>query len=179
MSKKVNGMGIGKWKPTLKTGILVSTALAISLGIAIEPLVLMGFAVSDWIGRKPLVSLYASYGLLFPLIFGLWIGLVRTSEASHSRAALLSFVSFSFGMGGVYFLVHESGHQCFQFSSNLESAPSILDFCYFSFITVTTVGYGDIVPAHSFVRGLVLFQVLFGLSLIAKLGHTIMEEKRE
>lgn len=151
-------------------------ALAILLGFAIKPLVLIGFEFSDWIDRSPNVSLYTSYGLLFPLILGLWIGLARTSGASHSRAALLSFVYFSFGMGGVYFLVNEAGHQCFQFSSAVESAPSILDFCYFSFITVTTVGYGDIVPAHTFVRGLVLLQVLFGLSLIAKLGHTIMEE---
>ncbi len=160
-------------------GILISVFLAILLGFVIKPLVLIGFQFSDWIDRSPNVSLYTSYGLLFPLILGLWTGLVGRTESSHSWSTLLSFVLFSLGMGGVYFLVHQAEHECFRFTSEIVQEPSILDFSYFSFITVTTVGYGDIVPAHTFVRGLVLSQVLFGLSLIAKFGHTIMEEKRK
>ena len=165
------------WQKRKSTGILASVALAVLLGFSIEPLVLAGFALSDWVDRYPGVSLYVSYGMLFPLILGLWTGLVHQSYASHSWAALMSYILFSFGMGGVYFLVHQVGHECFQFSSGSGTAPSVLDFYYFSFITVTTVGYGDIVPTHTFVRVLVLFQVLFGLTLLAKLGHTIMEEK--
>jgi len=172
-------MDISNRKRKRISGILISAALAIILGFAIKPLVLIGFEFSDWIDHSPNVSLYTSYGLLFPLILGLGTGLVGRIETSHSWSTLLSYVLFSFGMGGVYFLVHQSGHQCFRFTSEIMQEPSILDFSYFSFITVTTVGYGDIVPAHTFVRGLVLFQVLFGLSLIAKAGHTIMEEKRE
>jgi hypothetical protein len=51
-----------------------------------------------------------------------------------------------------------------------------LDFIYFSFITVTSVGYGDIVPKHTFVRALVLSHVLFGLGLILKASRSHHEQ---
>ena len=72
------------------------------------------------------------------------------------------------GMGGIYYLIHRSHVDCFQMPSHLVENASVLDFVYFSFVTVTTVGYGDIVPRHSFARGLVLCQVLFGLYLILR-----------
>jgi hypothetical protein len=48
--------------------------------------------------------------------------------------------------------------------SSAEWSP--VDFLYFSVITQTTVGYGDILPNSSIVRFIVMAQVLFGLLLI-------------
>ena len=54
--------------------------------------------------------------------------------------------------------------------SDISESASIIDFIYFSFVTVTTVGYGDIVPRHTFVRVLVLFQVLFAIILVIRVS---------
>lgn len=45
-------------------------------------------------------------------------------------------------------------------------AFNLLDFVYFSFVTVTTLGYGDIVPNTTWIRLLIVGQILFGLCLV-------------
>ncbi len=44
-----------------------------------------------------------------------------------------------------------------------ERAFNQLDFVYFSFVTTSTLGYGDIVPNHTSVRVLVVLQLVFGV----------------
>jgi uncharacterized membrane protein len=43
---------------------------------------------------------------------------------------------------------------------------SFWDFVYFSGITITTVGFGDILPNSTGVRMIVLFEVLIGVLLL-------------
>jgi len=47
-------------------------------------------------------------------------------------------------------------------------AYSVVDFIYFSFVTVTTLGYGDIVPNSTLIRLVVVGQIVFGLMLILR-----------
>lgn len=44
---------------------------------------------------------------------------------------------------------------------------SLIDFLYFSAVTITTLGYGDILPNSSIIRCLVMFETLIGMILIA------------
>lgn len=53
--------------------------------------------------------------------------------------------------------------------------PRFFDFLYFSMVTQTTVGYGDIVPISRFARGFAMVQLLLvyaglGLSAASLLG---------
>lgn len=41
--------------------------------------------------------------------------------------------------------------------------PSFADFVYFSVVTMSTLGYGDVIPANAITRTLVCFQVVLGL----------------
>ncbi|MCH2149731.1 MAG: potassium channel family protein [Phycisphaerales bacterium] len=43
------------------------------------------------------------------------------------------------------------------------------DFIYFSFISLTTVGYGDIIPTNSFTRGLAVLESIAGVLYVAVL----------
>jgi len=86
--------------------------------------------------------------------------------------AVRVYLFAALGMSGVYYMVFSSHFGCFSLPEDISISPSIVDFIYFSFVTVTTVGYGDIVPRHTFVRVLVLSQVLFGLFLVLKSTQT-------
>lgn len=61
---------------------------------------------------------------------------------------------------------------------NLDSTDmrcwSIWDFLYFSGITLTTVGFGDILPNNSRVRRLVLLEVLLGVILLVVVLNAIV-----
>lgn len=53
--------------------------------------------------------------------------------------------------------------------ATFEPAPSerkIADFIYFSFVTMATIGYGDIYPSSTFARCLVITQSLAGIFLL-------------
>jgi hypothetical protein len=50
-------------------------------------------------------------------------------------------------------------------------------FMYFSFITLTTVGYGDIVPARTAVRGLVVAEAVIGQFYLAVLIADLVGKK--
>lgn len=47
-----------------------------------------------------------------------------------------------------------------------DGSSSLLDFSYFSGITITTTGYGDIVPLHEIPRLLVIYEVFCGVLLL-------------
>lgn len=55
-------------------------------------------------------------------------------------------------------------------SPSIKHAFGLFDFVYFSIVTITTVGYGDIVPNSTLVRIVVASQIILGLVLIARLS---------
>lgn len=46
------------------------------------------------------------------------------------------------------------------------SAFSYFDMLYYSFVTITTVGYGDITPAHWVTKLFVMGEIMFGLGFV-------------
>ena len=62
---------------------------------------------------------------------------------------------FAYAFQAVYFFAGSS-------SFNNISGPDLKTFLYFSFTTLTTVGYGDISPVHPIARSLANFEALLG-----------------
>lgn len=54
---------------------------------------------------------------------------------------------------------------------------SLIDFVYFSVITQTTVGFGDILPNNSIVRTAVVIQILLGLFILVILIGVILSNE--
>ncbi len=136
----------------------------------------MGFKVAEELATRAYLSRILAYLLLAWGSWKCWHTFSFRRDIGL-RNAVICYLAFGFGMSGVYFLVHETGHGCFQFPDGEVTEPSILDFIYFSFVTVTTVGYGDIIPRHTFVRSLILLQVLFGLGLILRASNQASRHK--
>jgi voltage-gated potassium channel len=53
---------------------------------------------------------------------------------------------------------------------------SIIDALYFSGVTITTVGFGDIVPSHPLAETLVLYEIGLGLVLVVIALATYLSE---
>lgn len=154
-----------KWTSFLLFALIICVFV-----ILVEPLTALGFKIADGLATRAHLSRAFAYLLLAWGSWKCWNTLAFRRDLGL-RFAVSCYLAFGFGMSGVYFLVHETGHRCFQFPEGETSEPSILDFIYFSFVTVTTVGCGDIIPLHTFVRGLILLQVLFGFALILRITH--------
>ncbi len=53
------------------------------------------------------------------------------------------------------------------FSGAVGNAPGALTWIYYSFVTLTTMGYGDITPVHPIARSLAISEALTGQLYIA------------
>ena len=54
---------------------------------------------------------------------------------------------------------------------------SLLDSLYFSVVSLSTVGYGDLVPETAAGRAFAIVYILFGLSLLATFVHMLAKER--
>ena len=68
-------------------------------------------------------------------------------------------------------------------SDDAGSAPRLLEFQYFSFVTLSTLGYGDLLPLSETARALVLAETITGqfylAILVAALVGAYVSEARE
>src|SRR3982751_3166153 len=71
----------------------------------------------------------------------------RPSSAGWSLLRRAALVAFLFAMVILVFVIDRD-----ELRDNLDSEVSITDAIYFAFVTITTVGYGDIVPVTTSAR---------------------------
>ena len=81
-----------------------------------------------------------------------------------------------------FLYIHLPGSLLFPDTYSETGVPSSM-FLYFSFTTLTTTGYGDILPAHSVTRTLVIIEqligVLYPVVLIGRLVGMVVVNKEE
>ncbi len=59
-----------------------------------------------------------------------------------------------------YYIMHLYIPNAFKYDKESEKKLDIIDFLYFSLVTQSTVGYGDITPLHNIPRTLCMFQIM-------------------
>lgn len=69
----------------------------------------------------------------------------------------------------IYIILQEVFRDSFIFSANNIPIKNPFDFYYFSFITLTTTGYGDIIPHNQWARAFVTIESVSGLFYLATL----------
>ncbi len=81
------------------------------------------------------------------------------------------------GFGFIYYFFSSSYSYLY---STLQHSPvtRFFDYIYFSFITATTTGFGDIIPLGNF-KVVAVFQVIFGLLLLAVVTSKLVSIKQD
>lgn len=79
---------------------------------------------------------------------------------------------------GVVYFIFSSVRSYLYFSRSGAPIKSLLDHIYFSFITATSTGYGDIIPI-GFFKILAILEVVFGLLLLAFVTSKLISIKQD
>lgn len=139
---------------------LLAIPAAISLVVGFESLPVSGQVVLE------------IFWVLHPLAIAWVIGrrLLNEHDISVDElwGAIAVYVLIGLSFGNVYYIfwIVEPGSLLFQ---NIPASvgPGFSDFLYFSFVTLGTVGYGDVAPVARNVRLVAMFEALVGLMYIA------------
>lgn len=128
--------------------------------------------------------------LLFFLFLALCVMIVmrdilRGTDMNLNRIAGAICVYLLFGTlwSVAYTTVFALDSQAFAGLSDSASAPRLLEFQYFSFVTLSTLGYGDLLPVSETARALVLAETITGqlylAILVAALVGAYVSDVRE
>jgi hypothetical protein len=165
-------------------GTLIESLLAACLLAAIfpfgavrnRPYLLMGIVVV-WLAR--LVTTRLDHRTLSEMTLGIWtlIGLLAAVaalrfaigatqvDAEHMYAALSAYLLAGIYVGLLYWVLEQMKPSTFSFTGEFSQASAI----YFSFVTLATLGYGDIVPRADVARGIAIVEGVGGQLFLAVL----------
>lgn len=146
----------------------------VGLLILIPIIIINTYFYLDKTSFHPLVSsliyiLFFSYISVFLCRF-----LIKSKSVSlnviYAAICLYLFVAFIWSF--IYLATYEVFENAFSFSDNLIANGNIDNdsssiFTYFSFVTMTTLGYGDITPIHPVARAWVAIQSVLGQLYLA------------
>jgi hypothetical protein len=130
-----------------------------------------------WLGRSAMA--WFDHPLIVALILGFWtlIGLsaaatalrfamrARAVKSEHIYAALSAYLLVGVFFGLFYYVIEQIEPGTFNVSGDFSRVSAL----YFSFVTLATLGYGDIVPRSDIARGLAIIEGVGGQLFLAVL----------
>jgi hypothetical protein len=165
-------------------GVLIEWLLAASLlaaimpvgGVRSRPYLLIGM-LAVWLAR--LLTVWLEHPFFSAVTLGIWtaIGLLATGaalrfamratavDAEHLYAALSAYLMAGVFFGLLYFVVEQMSPGTFTSPTHFTQASAI----YFSFVTLATLGYGDIAPRGDIARGIAIVEGVGGQLFLAVL----------
>jgi len=105
--------------------------------------------------------------LMFALIFLRQVFRRGRVTVGRVEAAVTVYLLLGIAWANAYILVNHAIPG--SFSSASGTLASVNDWMYLSFVTLTTVGFGDVVPVHRVARSLVVSEALTGQLYLAVL----------
>ena len=167
------------FKGTSMESLLAACLLAATLpvgGVRNRPYLIVAVVLA-WLSR--LVSVALDHRALSELTLGVWtlIGLLAAVaalrfaigatqvDAEHLYAALSAYLLAGIYLGLLYWILEQMKPGTFSFPG-VFSQPSAI---YFSFVTLATLGYGDIVPRAEIARSVAIVEGVGGQLFLAVL----------
>jgi hypothetical protein len=168
-----------KFSGTLIESLLAACLLAAILPVGAvrnHPYLLMAIVVV-WLAR--LVTAWLDRRVLSEMALGIWtlIGLLAAVaalrfaigatqvDAEHLYAALSAYLLAGIYLGLLYWVLEQMKPGTFSFTGEFSQASAI----YFSFVTLATLGFGDIVPRADVARGIAIVEGVGGQLFLAVL----------
>ncbi|HEY1232655.1 MAG TPA: ion channel [Candidatus Binatia bacterium] len=166
------------------SGALIDLLLAASLIAAVMPVrsgasrwTLLILTVVSWLARE--VTAWFQHPALSAVTLGLWIAIALFAaaaalrfamsgdsiDAEHLYAALSAYMLAGIFFGVFYWAIEQLGPGNFSAGTEFSRMSAL----YFSFITLATLGYGDIVPRSDVARGLAIVEAVGGQLFLAVL----------
>ncbi len=113
-----------------------------------------------------LPELFAAIFLAYVLVLILhFISTRHQVSADVIMAAVCGYFLLGFMWAYAFFFLETAQPGSFRFTR--EGAPTTQDFIYFSFVTMTTVGYGDCLPVSNAGRSLSVLEAVMGQLYLA------------
>jgi hypothetical protein len=145
----------------------------------------------DWAARHEPTPRLVTIDLVVRLAFTLLLGLVvtvrvfRSGSVTHHRiqGAIVVYLLSGLAWGYVYEIIDVLDSAAFHFAASPGTSMTRMGlFRYFSFETLTTLGYGDVLPVRPIARSLTTLQALFGQQypavVVARLVTMELTERR-
>ena len=152
--------------------VLIMAVLAVLLRIASK------VAPSTLITISQAVFEMATIGFFAALVMKQF--LVSGRPPSHRIGAAIIVYLF---LGLIWSRLYEITGLLIPGAFHMEGSATITSYLYFSFITLTTIGYGDILPIHPLARNLAVVEAITGQMyiaiLIARLVSTTSNGKKD
>lgn len=147
----------GRW---LKVVALLSLAASVASRLA--------FMLTGEVWLEPLSYLFATTTLAWVTVF-LFLSLFETKEVTSTTLweAVSVYILIGLTWASVFTIVETTSPGSFEDTSLPGAAMNFPTFIYYSFVTLATLGYGDIVPMSQEARGLAIMEALTGVLYMA------------
>lgn len=113
------------------------------------------------------LGIFVIYGILAVYIFSREI--IFSPEVA--KDTILGSVCVYIFIGIIYAIIYNiiAIIDPMSFANMLDRSQQVqqMNFYYFSFVTLTTVGFGDIIAVHSFAKAIVIFESITGIFYLA------------
>jgi Ion channel len=137
----------------------------ISIGIVVLTVVIQtvdGFLDFPWLTVTKLAMTSVCFALILCVVARMVYG--EGEVTGHRiRGAIALYLLIAAFFASLYTLLETVSPGAFRFPDYWQKGRGIKDvLAYFSFVTMTTVGYGDVTAIHPFARSLAMFEALIG-----------------
>jgi hypothetical protein len=152
-----------------------------SLAVVLVVPTLVGAWIHYVLPGLPRLPLLVSFHLVAALFFGLTVATILRAIHEEERVSLdaiygafCGYILVGLAFGHLYCLTEALNPGSFQVDQELSTPvpgddPQYFIFVYFSLVTLTTVGYGDITPGSGTARSLAVVEAIIGQFYIAVL----------
>jgi hypothetical protein len=124
-------------------------------------------AATDWMAVA--LALAATMVLILFSTYCLLGYVLRARTITHDQiyAGVCMYVMLGFAFGTLFYLINMLDPKSFAANVELLARGDKPDLLYFSFVTLATLGYGDITPRTNIARSLAIVESLAGMLYIA------------